>query len=58
MSPATPQAQQTTPETASTPATPAAPTTFKLTIKSAAMIRVESVSPEMGLLELPISPTR
>ena len=44
--------------TPSTAITPVEPFTPIATISKAAMISVESVSPEMGLLDDPIMPTR
>src|SRR5438093_8119159 len=57
-SPATADETQTTEATPSTATTPFAPDTPSATIRSAAMINVESVSPEIGLFDEPISPTR
>src|SRR5579863_3543728 len=57
-SPATAEETHTTAATPSTTATPPGPETPKATISSAAIIKVESVRPEMGLLEEPIMPTR
>src|ERR1700683_2445227 len=57
-SPATAEETQTTAATARTTATPPGPPTPSATISTAAMINVESVSPEMGLFDEPITPTR
>src|ERR1043166_8688388 len=57
-SPATEAETQTTAATPKTAATPGGPETPSETIKSAAMISVESVKPETGLLEEPMKPTR
>ena len=57
-SPATAEETHTTAATPSTTATPLGPRIPKATISSAAMISVDSVSPEMGLLDDPIMPTR
>src|SRR3954470_11745634 len=57
-SPATADETQTTAATPKTAATPPAPETPRATIKSAAMMRVERVSPETGLLDDPIRPQR
>src|SRR5271166_2563211 len=57
-SPATAEETQTTAATASTTATPPGPPTPNATISTAAMINVESVSPETGLLDDPMTPTR
>ena len=58
MSPATPAAQHTTPATPSTAAMPLTPVTPITTISTAAITSALKVSPEMGLFELPTSPTR
>ena len=58
ISPATAEETHTTAATPSTAATPDMPETPIETISSAAMISVESVRPETGLLEEPINPTR
>ena len=58
ISPATAEETQTTAATPSTAATPEVPETPIETISRAAMIRVQSVSPEIGLFEEPIMPTR
>ena len=58
MSPAMPHAQQTTPATASTPRMPLEPVTPIPTMTMAAMSRVLSVRPLIGLFELPSRPTR
>src|ERR1700677_1142276 len=57
-SPAPADETQTTAATASTTATPPGPPTPSATISTAAMINVESVRPEMGLFDEPITPTR
>src|ERR1700676_4230623 len=57
-SPATAEETQTTAATASTTATPPGPPTPSATINTAAMISVESVSPEIGLFDDPMTPTR
>src|SRR5712691_9381406 len=57
-SPATADETQTTAATPSTAMTPLVPETPNETISSAAMIRVDSVRPEIGLLDEPITPTR
>src|SRR6202142_2122694 len=57
-SPATDAETQTTAATPNTAATPEIPETPSETIKSAAMIKVESVRPETGLFDDPIIPTR
>src|SRR5437879_5441036 len=57
-SPATADDTQTTAATPSTASTPPVPETPSPTIKSAATMMVESVSPEMGLFDEPITPTR
>src|ERR1700722_18669536 len=57
-SPATDAETQTTAATPKTAATPGVPDTPSETIRSAAMIKVESVNLESGLLEDPIIPTR
>ena len=49
---------QTTAATPSTAITPPVPETPSATINSAAMITVDSVSPEIGLFDDPITPTR
>src|SRR5271157_3971043 len=58
ISPATAEETQTTAATPRTAATPPLPETPKATISRAATTRVQSVSPETGLLEEPIIPTR
>src|SRR5271169_333957 len=57
-SPATADDTQTTAATPSTATTPAEPDTPLETISRAAITRVESVKPEIGLLDDPITPTR
>src|SRR5437764_14373985 len=57
-SPATADETHTTAATPSTAATPPAPETPRATIRSAAMISVDNVSPETGLFEDPIRPHR
>src|SRR5207248_3236311 len=57
-SPATADETQTTAATPSTAATPPMPDTPNATIKSAATIRVDRVSPETGLFDEPIRPQR
>src|ERR1019366_9114570 len=57
-SPATAEETQTTAATASTTATPPGPPTPSATIRTAAMINVERVSPETGLFDDPMTPTR
>src|SRR4029079_9403153 len=57
-SPATAADTQTTAATPSTAATPDKPDTPSDTISNAAIIKVESVRPEIGLFEDPIIPTR
>src|ERR1043165_6347875 len=57
-SPATAEETQTTAATASTATTPDVPCTPIETISSAAITSVESVRPEIGLLDEPITPTR
>src|SRR5580692_7364515 len=57
-SPATELETQTTAATPNTAITPPVPDTPSATINSAAMITVESVSPEIGLFDEPITPTR
>ena len=57
-SPATADDTQTTAATPSTAITPLVPETPSDTISSAAMISVESVRPEIGLFDEPITPTR
>src|SRR5262250_2665999 len=57
-SPATAAETHTTAATPKTAATPDTPETPSETISSAAMIKVDSVKPEIGLLEEPIIPTR
>src|ERR1700733_11639665 len=57
-SPATAAETQTTAATPNTVATPEIPWTPSATISSAAIIKVESVRPEIGLLDEPINPTR
>ncbi len=58
ISPATAEETQTTAATPSTAATPPVPETPSATISSAAITRVQSVSPETGLFDEPIMPTR
>ena len=58
ISPATAEDTQTTAATPSTAATPLIPDTPMATISKAAIINVQRVSPETGLLEEPIIPTR
>jgi len=58
MSPATPAAQQMTPEIPSTAASPWAPVTPIRTISTAEITNADNVRPEIGLLELPTRPTR
>ena len=58
ISPATADETQTTAATPSTAATPPVPETPRATINSAAITSVHSVSPETGLFDEPISPTR
>src|SRR5271163_3570080 len=57
-SPATDDETQTTAATPNTVATPGVPDTPSETISKAAINSVESVSPETGLLEEPMNPTR
>src|ERR1043165_2423388 len=57
-SPATAEDTHTTAATASTAITPLVPCTPIDTIRSAAITKVESVSPEIGLFDEPITPTR
>src|SRR5580692_4667047 len=57
-SPATDEETHTTAATPSTTATPFVPETPRETISSAAINKVESVSPETGLFDEPINPTR
>src|ERR1700722_2057580 len=57
-SPATDAETQTTAATPKTTATPGGPDTPSETIRSAAMIKVESVNPETGLLEEHVIPTK
>src|SRR6185503_8757540 len=57
-SPATADDTHTTAATASTANTPLIPCTPIETISSAAITRVESVRPEIGLFEDPITPTK
>src|SRR4051812_5314375 len=57
-SPATADETQTTAATPRTAATPEVPETPRATIRSAAISNVESVNPEIGLLEEPMKPTR
>src|SRR5258706_1617960 len=56
--PATAAETQTTAATPNTAATPEIPETPSETINRAAMINVDNVSPEIGLLEDPIMPTK
>src|SRR5439155_23153920 len=56
--PATADETQTTAATPNTAATPELPETPSATIRRAAISKVESVSPEIGLLDDPINPTR
>ncbi len=58
ISPATADETQTTAATPSTAATPFMPVAPMTSIRRAAMMRVDRVRPEMGLLEDPIVPTR
>src|SRR5580692_11432672 len=57
-SPATADETQTTAATPRTAATPDVPETPSATISSAAISSVESVKPEIGLLDDPMNPTR
>src|SRR5579864_6415091 len=57
-SPATADETHTTAATPSTATTPLIPATPIDTISSAAITSVESVSPEIGLFDEPITPTR
>src|SRR5579862_1083815 len=57
-SPATAEETQTTAATPRTAATPDPPETPSATIRSAAISKVERVSPEIGLFDDPIKPTR
>src|SRR5580698_3134578 len=57
-SPATALETQTTAATPNTAITPPVPDTPSATFRSAAMITVESVSPEIGLFDDPMTPTR
>src|SRR5271155_364713 len=57
-SPATADETQTTAATPRTAATPEVPETPNATIRRAAISRVESVKPEIGLLDEPMNPTR
>src|ERR1700730_5829338 len=57
-SPATAEETHTTAATPSTAITPGVPETPNETISRAAITSVESVRPEIGLLEDPITPTR
>src|ERR1700733_14688782 len=57
-SPATAAETQTTAATLNTASTPDVPETPSETISSAAISRVESVNPEIGLFDEPIMPTR
>src|SRR5437762_12783300 len=57
-SPATADETQTTAATPNTAATPELPETPSATIRRAAISRVESVNPEIGLLDDPMNPTR
>src|SRR3954469_16277561 len=57
-SPATALETHTTAATPSTAITPLLPDTPSDTISSAAIISVESVSPEIGLFDDPITPTK
>src|ERR1700733_1856535 len=57
-SPATDAETQTTAATPNTAATPGTPDTPSETMRSAAMISVESVKPDTGLLDDPIIPTK
>src|SRR3954470_10026866 len=57
-SPATADETQTTAATPRTAATPPAPETPRATIKRAAIISVERVRPETGLLDDPMRPHR
>ena len=58
MSPAIPAAQQTTPATPSTAATPWTSVNPIATMSNAEIKSALSVRPEIGLFELPMSPTR
>ena len=58
ISPATAEETHTTAATPSTAATPEGPDTPIATISSAATISVQRVSPETGLFDEPISPTK
>ncbi len=58
MSPATPATQQTTAATPNTAAIPSFPLWPMITIIKAAMRRVVRVSPEIGLEEEPMIPTK
>src|SRR5690348_10036917 len=58
ISPATADDTQTTAATPSTAATPPVPETPSATISSAAITSVHSVSPDTGLFDDPIIPTR
>src|SRR4029077_12225924 len=57
-SPATADETQTTAATPRTAATPGPPDTPSATIRSAAISSVDSVKPEIGLLDEPMNPTR
>src|SRR5271156_2549561 len=57
-SPATADETHTTAATPRTAATPEVPETPSATIRSAAINNVDSVKPEMGLLDEPMNPTR
>src|SRR5580700_927737 len=57
-SPATADETQTTAATPRTAATPEVPETPNATIRSAATSSVESVNPEIGLVDEPMNPTR
>src|SRR5579872_6414230 len=57
-SPATDEETHTTAATPSTTATPPGPETPNATISSAAIISVDSVNPETGLFDDPITPHR
>src|SRR5208337_1039033 len=58
ISPATADETQTMAATPSTAATPPVPETPRATIRRAAITRVQRVSPDTGLFEEPIIPTR
>src|SRR4051812_20412882 len=58
ISPATDEETHTTAATPSTTATPEPPETPSATMRREAISKVERVSPETGLLEEPMNPTR